>query len=46
MEIMEKLYNRGYLSYPRTETNVYNKTINLRDLVSKLENAQDFGEFA
>ena len=39
MEIMEKLYNKGYLSYPRTETNIYNKTINLRDLVSKLENA-------
>ena len=33
MEIMEKLYNKGYLSYPRTETNTYNKTINLRDLV-------------
>ena len=46
MEIMEKLYNKGYLSYPRTETNIYNKTINLRDLVSKLENAQDFGAFA
>ena len=43
---MEKLYNRGYLSYPRTETNVYNKTINLKELVSKLENSQDFGEFA
>jgi DNA topoisomerase-3 len=39
MEIMEKLYNRGYISYPRTETNKYNKTINLRDLVSKLTNS-------
>lgn len=46
MEIMEKLYNRGYISYPRTETNKYNKTINLRDLVSKLTNSQNFGEFA
>ena len=36
MSIMEKLYQRGYLSYPRTETNVYNKTINLRELIDKL----------
>jgi DNA topoisomerase-3 len=36
MEIMEKLYQRGYLSYPRTETNVYNPTINLRRIVDEL----------
>lgn len=35
MEIMEKLYNRGFLSYPRTETNKYNKTIDLHALVGK-----------
>ena len=35
MEIMEKLYNKGFLSYPRTETNKYNKTINLKALVEK-----------
>jgi DNA topoisomerase-3 len=46
MAIMEKLYNGGYLSYPRTETNIYNKTINLRDLVGRLEGSADFGEFA
>ena len=33
MEIMEKLYNRGYISYPRTETNSFNPTINLRKFV-------------
>lgn len=38
MEIMEKLYNKGFLSYPRTETNKYNKTINLRALVEKHAN--------
>ncbi len=36
MDIMEKLYQRGILSYPRTETNCYNPTINLRNIVSAL----------
>jgi len=39
MEIMEKLYNKGFLSYPRTETTKYNPTINLRDIVNKLTRA-------
>lgn len=43
---MEKLYNRGYLSYPRTETTRYNKTINLKGIVKGLENAEGFGDFA
>lgn len=29
MQHMEKLYNKGFLSYPRTETTRYNPTINL-----------------
>lgn len=29
MEFAEKLYNRGYISYPRTETNKFPPTINL-----------------
>jgi DNA topoisomerase-3 len=29
MEIMESLYNRGFISYPRTETNKFNPSINL-----------------
>ena len=43
---MEKLYNRGYLSYPRTETNVYNPTINLRKIVDEMQKSDVFGEFA
>lgn len=46
MEIMEKLYNRGYLSYPRTETNSFNPTINLRKVVGELEKSEVFGDFA
>jgi DNA topoisomerase-3 len=46
MSIMEKLYNKGYLSYPRTETTKFNPTINLRKIVSSLEHSTEYGEFA
>jgi DNA topoisomerase IA len=46
MEIMEKLYNRGYLSYPRTETTVFNPTINLRKIVDEMVKSDVFGDFA
>lgn len=46
MKVAEALYNRGYISYPRTETTKYNKTFNLRDLVKKHENSNDWGDFA
>ena len=35
MNIAEKLYNKGLISYPRTETTIYNKNINIKSLVNK-----------
>lgn len=46
MEVMEKLYQRGILSYPRTETNVFNPTIDLRKVVTELNKSPVFGDFA
>jgi DNA topoisomerase-3 len=46
MDIMEKLYQRGILSYPRTETNCFNPTINLRTIVDQLRRNNIFGDFA
>ena len=46
MEIMEKLYNRGYLSYPRTETNKYVKSINLRELTERMVKCELLGKYA
>ena len=46
MKHMEKLYNQGYLSYPRTETTRYNPTMNLLNIVQKLTENQEFGAFA
>ena len=43
MVIMEKLYNQGYLSYPRTETTIYNPNIDLRQIVNRLKTSQTFG---
>jgi DNA topoisomerase III len=46
MEILEKLYNKGYLSYPRTETNRYDKSINLKEIVDRFTDHETFGSFA
>ena len=45
MKIAEKLYNQGYISYPRTETNKYNKSFNLKDLVKKQQNSGKWGDY-
>ena len=46
MQHMEKLYNKGFLSYPRTETTRYNPTINLFQIVSRLQSNNEFGNYA
>jgi DNA topoisomerase-3 len=44
MDIAEKLYNRGYISYPRTETNSFPKTLNLKDLIGNFIHIYKFLE--
>lgn len=46
MTIAEKLYTQGIISYPRTETNMFSKEIDLRKLVEQHLPHSDWGDFA
>ena len=43
MTIAEKLYTAGFISYPRTETNIFPKDFNLTGLVENQVNDPDWG---
>ncbi|XP_065846647.1 DNA topoisomerase 3-alpha-like [Oscarella lobularis] len=46
MRIAEKLYTQGYISYPRTETNIFPLTLNLNEIIGKQTNDPNWGAFA
>ncbi|XP_063791016.1 DNA topoisomerase 3-alpha [Pseudophryne corroboree] len=46
MKIAEKLYTQGYISYPRTETNIFPKDLNLTTLVEQQTQDPQWGTFA
>ena len=46
MKIAEKLYTSGFISYPRTETNIFPKELNLRPLVDAQAGDPRWGAFA
>ncbi|POR33202.1 DNA topoisomerase [Tolypocladium paradoxum] len=46
MTIAEGLYNKGFISYPRTETDRFDKGMNLKALVQKQTPDQRWGQFA
>ncbi|KAI1500688.1 DNA topoisomerase [Biscogniauxia marginata] len=46
MEAAENLYNKGFISYPRTETDRFDSGMNLRALVQKQTTSQSWGAFA
>ncbi|ALC38886.1 Top3alpha [Drosophila busckii] len=46
MTIAEKLYSKGIISYPRTETNQFSKEFELAPLVQQQTGHSDWGAFA
>ena len=46
MTVAEKLYNKGFISYPRTETDRFDKGMDLRALVRKQTQDTRWGPFA
>lgn len=46
MKIAEKLYTQGFISYPRTETNIFPKELNLNALVEQQRDDDRWGPFA
>jgi DNA topoisomerase-3 len=46
MEAAEKLYTKGFISYPRTETDRFDRGMNLQALVEKQTASNQWGSFA
>jgi len=45
LDIAETLYQNGLISYPRTDTNIYPSTLNLRKIAEKLREYDKIGWF-
>eukprot|EP00835_Amoeboradix_gromovi_P001290 NODE_56_length_25944_cov_0.235287.p4 type:complete len:761 gc:universal NODE_56_length_25944_cov_0.235287:23994-21712(-) len=46
MKIAEGLYQKGIISYPRTETDQFQKNFNLKDLIKKQVSDSNYRDFA
>ncbi|KAJ2844602.1 DNA topoisomerase, partial [Coemansia brasiliensis] len=46
MSVAEGLYNQGFVSYPRTETDQFDRNMDLRGIVAKLTQYPLFAEYA
>lgn len=45
-QLAEKLYQKGFLSYPRTETDQYDKDFDFESLIRKQTHDNVWGDYA
>lgn len=45
MKVAEKLYNEGYISYPRTETTFFKEGTDLKGILGNFLPSQQFGAY-
>lgn len=46
MRIAERLYLRGYTTYPRTESTTFSPNFNFKEVLNSLKESQDYGQYA
>jgi DNA topoisomerase-3 len=46
MEVAEKLYQKGFISYPRTETQIFSRNMNLQKFVEDQKASSNWGQYA
>ncbi|KIV88395.1 hypothetical protein PV10_08081 [Exophiala mesophila] len=46
MAVAEKLYNKGFISYPRTETDQFPREFDFQTLIQRQTNDESWGQFA
>lgn len=46
MAVAERLYNKGFISYPRTETDQFSKDFDLKSIIRKQTSHTDWGPYA
>lgn len=46
LKIAESLYTKGFISYPRTETDQFDSAINLRVIIEKVQVDHTWGDYA
>ena len=46
LDVAEELYREGYISYPRTETDIYPPTLNLRAILMQFTEVNEYGGYA
>jgi DNA topoisomerase-3 len=45
-KVAEELYTKGFISYPRTETDQFDSNFNFQEMIAKQSDDADWGHYA